>query len=241
VLDTKRLKAFMHRFYGYGSWSAPLWFVGMEEGGGNSLQEVERRLTAWSGGDLEDLREFHRRTGFIRHHEGQVALQSTWAKLIRIALCADDRPADTEAVRQFQQNELGRAGGATTLLELFPLPSPSTRHWTYGDCGIPEIATRDAYRNTLEEPRTTAIRARIDEHAPKAVVFYGMGYRPYWERIAEITIAPVEGERFSSAGRGSTLLLLAPHPVATGVRNDEFCRIGRFLASEVTSSAERGG
>jgi hypothetical protein len=44
MIDTGRLNDFMHRFYGYGSWDAPLWFVGMEEGGGSTIDEIELRL-----------------------------------------------------------------------------------------------------------------------------------------------------------------------------------------------------
>lgn len=49
MLDRAHLQDFMNRFYGYGSWDVELWFIGMEERGGNSMDEVERRLNAWDG------------------------------------------------------------------------------------------------------------------------------------------------------------------------------------------------
>lgn len=41
------LSQFMKTFYGYGTLSAKFWFIGMEEGGGNSFTEVQARLSAW--------------------------------------------------------------------------------------------------------------------------------------------------------------------------------------------------
>jgi hypothetical protein len=38
------LKDFAHKFYGYGSWRAPIWFIGMEEGGGKTFQEIKGSL-----------------------------------------------------------------------------------------------------------------------------------------------------------------------------------------------------
>ncbi len=44
------LNAYMTGFYGYGSPSAPFWFIGIEEGGGASLHEVERQIRCWDTG-----------------------------------------------------------------------------------------------------------------------------------------------------------------------------------------------
>jgi len=81
MIDPDLLRRFMHTFYGYGSWSAPLWFVGMEEGGGTTPEEVQRRLNAWRGGELEDLRDFHLRAELPMHFVGRPRIQAlgeTW-------------------------------------------------------------------------------------------------------------------------------------------------------------------
>ncbi len=36
-LDDALLEAYMDGFYGYGNLAGPYWFIGMEEGGGDSL------------------------------------------------------------------------------------------------------------------------------------------------------------------------------------------------------------
>lgn len=232
AIEPDRLRHFLHTFYGYGSWTAPLWFIGMEEGGGDSLDEIERRLAAWNGGDeLVDLRAFHRAIGgtaWFRHHP---PLQRTWSKLARIALAAEGRDADADAIRRYQRDELAASHSTTALIELFPLPSPSVADWIYAATGIPEIATRNTYIKALQATRISTIRSRIDEHHPRAVVFYGRSYRDKWAAIA--------GQRFSintglpqleTTIRGSTRLVLAPHPTSHGVPNTLLDLIGRYVA-----------
>ncbi len=66
---------------------ASYWFVGMEEGGGRSLDEVARRLAAWDERGrrpLEDLRDYHLAIRITGHFVGAIKLQRTWAMLIQI-------------------------------------------------------------------------------------------------------------------------------------------------------------
>lgn len=229
MLDTDRLQSFMHTFYGYGTWKAPLWFVGMEEGGGAGLNEIASRLAAWDGSELMDIRDFHRGLQGIDWFRERPPLQSTWSKLIRVALCAEAQECTTEAVRRYQRDELAGGNGRTAVIELLPLPSRSVRDWIYGDLDVPELANRSDYSEQLKDERIETIRSRIDEHHPAAIVFYGLTCQPEWQKIAESRFV------FSDAGygvaqRGPTRLFLARHPVAPGACNEEFCAIGRDLA-----------
>lgn len=57
------LEAFISGFYGYGNYGARLWFIGMEEGGGGSREQIARRLDAWDKrgrNELEDVVDYHR-------------------------------------------------------------------------------------------------------------------------------------------------------------------------------------
>ena len=47
MLDNNLLTDFAYNFFGYGNLSAPIWFVGMEEGGGNTKPEIAARLDQW--------------------------------------------------------------------------------------------------------------------------------------------------------------------------------------------------
>lgn len=235
MLDKDRLRSFMRTFFGYGSWSAPLWFVGMEEGGGGSLDEIERRLGAWTGEELEDLRRFHHALGGLQWFAEHPPIQKTWSKLVAVALSAQGQPNDRESIRRHQRDELGRRDGGTALIELFPLPSRSIGDWIYAASGLPELSSREAYTRSLAESRVQAIQERIDLHKPAAVVFYGAGYRQHWESIAASSFRSDRESGVESTRRGPSLMLLAPHPVAHGVSNADFCRIGEFIRSAVSS------
>src|SRR4051812_9939820 len=112
-------------FYGYGTYTAKYWFIGMEEGGGNTYKDIQKRMFAWQDRGkhtLEDLAAYHGAidcTDYFdeRRLQGQIPrLQSTWNKLIRILLRAekritDDVPAEkiTYRVRDYQSRHLGLA------------------------------------------------------------------------------------------------------------------------------------
>jgi hypothetical protein len=236
MIDEARLRDFVRLFFGYGSWAAPLWFIGMEEGGGNSIDEIERRLRAWDGSDaLADIGEYHNEIGgtdwFARHPP----LQTTWAKLIRVVLASHgQQQATTEDVRAYQRDHLGRRAGETAIIELLPLPSPSTSAWLYPSWGVALYATREDYVRAELPGRIAELRRRLLQHKPKVVVFYGLGYREHWEAIAGGRFESVEGTRFFALKRES-LFIMAPHPAAKGIRNEDFDAIGGWIAGRLSS------
>lgn len=170
MLDDSLLSAFADGFYGYGNLEADYWFIGMEEGGGDSLADIERRLTAWDRRgrhQLEDLREFHLEIGVTGYFMERPALQTTWSKMIRIVLSAEGRHPTTDELRVYQRDKLGRHGGSTALVELLPLPSPSTGHWLYSDISrLPPLRSRDAYRALYTERRAQALQS-MGRHTPR--------------------------------------------------------------------------
>ena len=56
--DPELLTEFIDTFYGYGTYSAPFWFVGMEEGGGHTLEENLRKVTNWHNHGCKELGSF---------------------------------------------------------------------------------------------------------------------------------------------------------------------------------------
>lgn len=225
MLASDLLLDFLNRFYGYGSWDAELWFVGMEEGGGNSEEEIAKRLEAWDrADDLADIRDYSYEIGG-KWFADRPSIQNTWGKLIRIALAYEGRPTDIEAVRRYQRDELGKRHA---LIELFPLASPSTSEWLYAN--IPEIATREKYRALIADTRIATLTNRIAHHKPTAVVFYGTRYRVHWVKISGVTFTKNDAGRFETGHNGSTLFVIAPHPTARGVTNRNFEAIGEWIA-----------
>lgn len=57
--DDELLLAYMDGFYGYGNYQAPYWFVGMEEGGGDSSADVSSRLKIWNERGRQELEDLH--------------------------------------------------------------------------------------------------------------------------------------------------------------------------------------
>ena len=104
MINDELLEALINGFYGYGNYQAPYWFVGMEESGGNSIEEIAQRIETWDKRgrkELEDVAEYSREIGINRYFDDHAKLQSTWNKLIRVVLTAEGLTLDTETVREF--------------------------------------------------------------------------------------------------------------------------------------------
>jgi hypothetical protein len=89
MLDQHALNEFCENFYGYGEAHAPHWFISMEEGGGNSPEEVAARIGVWKvrgATELEDLGEYHRAIGVDKWFTSHPPIQKTWYASIRILL-----------------------------------------------------------------------------------------------------------------------------------------------------------
>ncbi|WP_242046609.1 hypothetical protein [Cylindrospermum sp. FACHB-282] len=173
-------------FYGYGNYKGKYWFIGMEEAGGEDFNDINDRINIWATRgqkEIDDVAKYHEDMG-----AWDAKIQNTWKGLIRITLSANGKEnIDTEDVRQYQVNKLGREDKETCLLELLPLPSPSINNWIYGKHSkIPFLSDRDTYRNYCIEKRINHISQRIKKYQPKAVVFYGMGYEYYWRKVTDI-------------------------------------------------------
>lgn len=125
--------------------------------------------------------------------------------------------------------ELGRRDGDACLLELMPLPNPSTDRWLYADVlNLPHPADREADRPHYGKKRATHLKGRVAEHNPRAVIFYGFAARRWWQPIAGVTLDRADDGFYAATGAGTTCLAVQ-HPVAHGVRNDYFGRAGELL------------
>jgi hypothetical protein len=234
MLDGQLLRDFMAGFYGYGHVGATYWLIGLEEGGGASIDEIQHRLETWNAlgrPELADLQQFHSKAGFTRWFGIRPPLQATWKQLIRTVLAADGQPADIESIRNYQRDLLGRRAGRTALIELMPLPSASTSSWLYAEAGLDVIRDRERYSAAVLEERIAAIRRLIGSHQPQVVIFYGVNRRQVWTSIAGGAFVASDDEDFWFHSTQSTLFLMTRHPAARGARNEEFESAGRFVRS----------
>ena len=219
-------------FKGYGNLSGPFWFIGMEEGGKNEWDELVGRADHW--GEVEDLSEGPR--PWAPRHDLRKLTTSTWMTMCRIVgrLRGQADWAETETVRCYQSQHLGRLGGETFLTEVLPLPKKSTADWPYATL----YATKEKYEAAVLPKRTSMLRRMFDDHKPAYVFCYGKGFWAQHKKIFEgATFEPIlEGEAEMATFDGSTITLTRFFDPSFAGVNVEF--IDR-LCEVVTRSSDR--
>lgn len=225
---------FAAEFYGYGDLDAPLWFIGMEEHGGKSADDVSKRIRTWQTrgrSRLEDLEKYHNEIfegGF-----SSITKQRTWTTLSRIQLAFENRGTSTQDVSRHWQKRLGRWHSKTCSMELDPLPSPNTKSWNYPKfTDIHFLADRKSYNTRYREKRVQSIKNMIELALPKAVVFYGTDYHNSWTQIAGSEFEQVG--LHSIARNGNVIYVSMYHPNARipGKTNEYLVELGAFLRKQ---------
>lgn len=214
------LDQFIDSFLGYGNLQAPLWFVGMEEGGGQSLAELSDRLRAWDQRGrqpCEDLAGYHRAIGVTQFFDlPHPKLQTTWCALMKALQAWRGGASDLSTLRTLQASELGTLGGPVALLELLPLPAPRVDAWPYRELAEqrPYLADRSRYVAHLLPRRIERLRAAVRLARPQAVVCYGMGYASHWETVSggALSFRTIGGRRCLFGSIARTQFLVVPHP-----------------------------
>ena len=233
--DDPLLHDFMQTFYGYGNFQGAYWFIGMEEGGGDSFEEVTRRLDVWQRRGrrtLEDVAGYHLELGISYPFTGKARLQPTWAKLIRVLLSAEGQTPTKEDVRAYQHHQWARSTSNVCLLELLPLPSPSTQHWLYAEHShLPELSSRERYQAAWTPRRVQALRQHIAVHRPRAVIFYGQSYREHWAAIAGAALQPALNGEIAVHAAGACVYVAMKHPATAGVTSAYFHAVGQYMQS----------
>lgn len=256
MLDSARLRQFMTGFYGYGSLSSDIWFIGMEEGGGNTEEEVAQRLNRWSElgrPAVVDIQQFANTAPalpMIRFFSNPPKRQKTWAGLIRVLLAVQDKDDDSNrAVLETQSTSWGRSSDTSDncLLELLPLPSPSTSNWKYDlwsdRSAFPELCKRTEYHKQTVLGRSQRLRELVHDNRPRCVIFYGSSrrYLDYWSAIAGHDFRAEESHPVCHGRRGQelsalfhrvkhTAFVVMSHPNSRGITNEYFTCVGKAIA-----------
>jgi hypothetical protein len=230
MIDPGALRGFMHGFYGYGGYDAKYWFIGLEEGGVSSLDDLAARIAAWrrlGSRETEDLYEFHREIKFEGWFGANAKRQRTWGRLIQIVLTAEGRPCGPQDIMRYQANRLGRKGGETLLSEALPLPAKNLTTWYADAAGLPELRSREEYTRVVRPDRVAHLKRRISENQPRVVIFYGA--QRLWPPLLGLNFERCGG--YDRTRFNSTLLLTMKHPVAWGARAEDFAEVARAVAS----------
>lgn len=230
----------MNNFYGYGNYKGDFWFIGMEEHCRDSFEEVQNRLNVWQKRgkhELEDVAGYHTELGIPEpFRDKKPTLQPTWSKLIQVLLTAQTgMPPDQEEVRAYQQRLWARHKGNECLLELFPLPSPSTKHWLYSDHShLSSLVSRERYRDDWGSSRIVELKNYIQVYCPKVVIFYSFNYLKYWHEIAGSNLMLAETGELYACQKDETLFVVVKHPNTRGITNNYFHNVGQFIKSELS-------
>lgn len=238
MLNQNTLNAFMNTFMGYGDFNADTWFIGMEEAGGDSLENIQTRIGTWEergGRVLEDCAEYHHAIGAGNLFTPPVrAAQRTWDWLIRAQLKSEGKGHDSSASKIMQGERWLRIGSKTCGIELLPLPSPKTKVWYYNQFSTdPILQSRDSYKKAMLPTRITAIKNAIEAHKPRNVVFYSKKYLAHWQQIAVVEFVEVDGLHIAQAS--DTSFICTAHPTAPisggpGAKIEYWKNIGTRLA-----------
>jgi hypothetical protein len=226
-------------FWGYGTWKAPIWFVGIEE-----------RFDSAKEGDDMLMQQFlytqkYAQDGMLSVDRSHVSewehlanlspflscarQQKTWRLPIKLYLfLKNGQPPDRHDILNFQTDILADSTHAeASTLELSPLPAPSTNEWAYGTCDLPHLQTRREYQRYLLPQRATHMHKLVKTHAPRLVIFYSANrvtHVPLWEHIAgeKLVVMSNPTRRLSMyfAKTRNTAFCVIPQPTA-GVSDEE--------------------
>ena len=205
------IEAYCKQFFGYGRWDAPVWFVGLEEAGAGTPDELQARLSAWD------------------------------QQLMRMLLLARGEPVEEEALLEYQKHTLGAFSGHACLTELSPLPAPNHLAWPYANrLDLPAwIRNREQFMQTVLPGRAATLREKIALQHPRAVVFYFWTQRQHAEAVAgrEFQLL-LRGESCGALrdellgfSRSGTQYFITGHPAAQypGDPDDYFAELGHHF------------
>lgn len=224
------LGEFLFGFLGYGALEAPVWFIGPEEAGANTVDDLLSRVAAWDSLHrlpIVDIYEYGSRLGSAEILERGATPQPTWRRLIEIALTLEGKEPNGQAIRDFQCERLGRRDGGILLAELMPLAKPSLSSWPYASLAgeYPFLASLRSYHEAVRPRRVEILSKLIAEHRPERVFFYGVsgGVAEAYEKIAGVELRAIDGD-YRAGSNGPTKFVAIKHPNARGKSRDYFLR-----------------
>ena len=196
LIKEQALQHWINNFYGYGSWDARYWFIGYEETGGETAEEVADKLNYFQdahpqgSGELCDIRDLYKHlavrwdgpkaNSYNNMHEyrfGDKAVQhGIWKNLVAfIHGYQQTKPPDILAYQR--DHFLSPSDRNEALIQLYPLPGPNSHAWYYGWLDLPQLGflkTRASYEAYVYQQRMHTILSNISTHKPETVLMFGM-------------------------------------------------------------------
>ncbi len=210
-------------FQGYGSLSAPVWFIGIEEGLGK-MSEDDAKGNLKARGSFEtvmDLRDAHlrlREGGQPIDIETRRSFTQVWQYMAKVMLARDgnkdwsELPFAEQYIR-FRLGRCGNDGGETFLTELSPIPSnkSANKEWyRWFKARLGQGLDLKLANRKLELKQILAEQILKDE-VPRLVVCYSQPRANEFARLLDIEWEPVPHcPRVCVASRDSVRYLLLP-------------------------------
>lgn len=192
-IEEKELDHWINHFYGYGSWNAKFWFVGYEETGGDTPEEVAEKFNFFfkaSSSDLCDIRELYRQLTYLsegpkadlfttRHDYrfGDHAIQNSIWKNLSAFVHGYESKKLPDPLRYQKESVASPSLKKEALLSLYPLPAPHNHAWYYSWLDMPSfpfLKSRTQYQDFVYRNRIQTILMNIRSHQPEVVLMYGM-------------------------------------------------------------------
>ena len=151
--------------FGFGTWEAPYWFLGPEQGMSKDESKLDRRYAAWKklgSRDLDDCVAFHHEINDPTWHRERPKPQFTWTRLISTLIgYGADGVVDR---RIYQRDHWGRHQGQgidsrTCVIELSGLAAQN------------QHMPRD--RSAFLASRIAMITANLRKYKPELLILYG--------------------------------------------------------------------
>jgi len=162
---------------GYGNPSAPVWFVGAEEGLGGKMSTTEREANLAARATWEpvmDMLEAHRMLqeggGYIRDLIDRSGSTGVWRIMARIARAFEGAVnfENAEKAAEYVRDRLGRAAGSTFLTEISPFPAALSKQ----PRELRDFPDKRLINEALQRRRSEQMRL-LREHQPGVLICYG--------------------------------------------------------------------
>jgi hypothetical protein len=210
-------------FLGYGNPSAPVWFIGIEEGiGGMTPDDESYNLKARSRFDT--IMDLHRAHLLLQENGRPIDIKhnppstQVWQYMAKIMLarrnefeCApENREAvvkNRKAVHHYIGHKLGRAGNETFLTELKPFPQRAAH---LGDLQA-RFQAADPSLETKISARRAALRGLLKNRDDRQLVIcYGAaaGWRNQFESLLDVKFGPLAAKSKIEKSPDSQVILL---------------------------------
>lgn len=204
--ETTRIIAFL----GYGRPSAPVWFIGMEEGlGGMSSTDCCKNLKARATFESTmDLRKAHLllvQGGIPIDIEENTPSTQVWQYMAKIMLArqGDLTWRNAGSYKRYVKTLLGRENGDTFLTEISPIPSKNAtgKEWNRF------FRQKDPDLDAKLKLRYDELRKQIKDCDPTLIICYGINRRrKFGELLGGVEWQPIFEDVYASPDRRRLLV-----------------------------------